>query len=378
MGPFGLAPKGTVSRRMLPLARALVRGSMAQVTAVIPPWDAPQDAGRVWTDQGVPVVHVPLRGGAPGILAALLRVTLAQQPAVVHCFKPKGYPGLLLWLLWQARQAGLWHGRLVVDMDDWETGWNDRLPYPAPLRAVFAWQEAWCVQHADGVTAASRWLASLAAGLRDGNRPVWHVPNGVENSRFSPSSSLLPRHPPTALLYTRFVEVTPLHVQRIWRRVRQQLPDARLVVAGDSLPAGQAARLRAMTGPAAGLHSLGWVPELALPGVFGAAGVAWVPGASTLVARARCSVKLVEVMAAGLPVVADASGEVLTYVRPAVEGLLVTPGDDGATVQALADLLTDASRAVALGQAAAARIRDTFTWDHLACPVAALYQELDQ
>lgn len=350
---------------------------MAHVAVVIPPWDAPQDAGRVWMDQGVPVIHVPLRGGAPGILAALLRVTLAQQPDVVHCFKPKGFPGLLLWLLWQARRAGLWHGRLVVDMDDWETGWNDRLPYSAPQRALFAWQETWCVQHAGGVTAASRWLASLAAGLRDGDHQVWHVPNGVDGSHPAALATLLRHHPPTVLLYTRFVEVTPRRVQRIWRCVRQLLPDARLIVAGDSLPAGQAARLRAMTGPAVGLHSLGWVPEPALPGVLAAANVAWVPGASTLVAQARCSVKLVELMAAGLPVVADASGEVLTYVRPGVEGVLVTPGDDGATVQALANLMTDPARAAALGQAAGTRIRDAFTWDHLARQVAALYQELD-
>lgn len=376
VGPFGLAPKGTVSRRMLPLARALAKGSMAQATIVIPPWDYPPDAGRVWTDQGVQIVHVALRGGMPGILAALLRATLAQQPALVHCFKPKGYSGLLLWLLWEARRVGLWHGQLVLDVDDWETGWNDRLAYPRPLRALFAWQEAWCVQHADGVTAASRWLVSLAAGLRGSGRRVRHLPNGVDSSRPTSPASFLPRHPPTALLYTRFVEITPQRVQRTWHQVRQLLPDARLIVAGDSLPVGLAARLHTLAGPAAGLVCLGWVPEQALPGVFAAADVAWVPGAPTLVARARCPVKLVELMHAGLPVVADAEGEVVTYVRQGIEGELVPAGDDAATAQALVGLLTDPARATAYGQAAAARIREAFTWDRLAGVAAGLYQEL--
>lgn len=376
VAPFGLAPKGTVSRRMLPLARALPRDRIAQATIVIPPWDHTPDAGRQWTDHGVEIVNVPLRGGVPGILAALLRTTTAQRPDVVHCFKPKGYPGLILWLLHAARQAGLWHGRLVVDTDDWETGWNDRLVYPAPLPAVFAGQETWCLRHADGVTVASHWLHSLVVALRGSGRHVRRVPNGADGSWPSPPAFPPALRPPTALLYTRFVEVTPLRVLRTWRLVRQQVPDARLIVAGDSLPAGLAARLAAMAGPADGVRCLGWVPEPALPGVLAAADVGWVPSAATLVARARCPVKLVELMRAGLPVVADDRGEAPAYVRHGSEGVLVSGGGDAASAQALAGLLSDRTCAAAYGQAAATRIHTRFAWDYLASQVAAFYAEL--
>ena len=378
VAPFGLAPKGTVSRRMLPLASALARGSPYRVTAVVPSWDHSTEAGRVWMDGGARVVHVPLHGGAPGTLAALLRTTLAQQPAVVHGFKPKGYSGLVLWFMWQARRLGLWHGRLVIDTDDWETGWNTRLAYPAPLAAFFAWQETWCLRQADGVTAASRWLVRLATELRGSSRHVRHVPNGLNVGQPAGSPTFVPPHPPTALLYTRFVEVTPQRVHRTWLRVRQLLPTARLIVAGDSLTGGQAAELAARAGPSSGLHCLGWAPAAALPGVLAAADVAWAPSATTPLARARCSVKLLELMHAGLPVVADAEGEVLTYVRQGVEGILVRPDDDQATAQALVSLLTDRPRAAAYGQHAATRVRREFTWDRLAPPVARFYQELSQ
>lgn len=376
VAPFGLAPKGTVSRRLLPLARALAASPTARVTALIPPWDSPQHTMQAWTDQGVAVVHVGLTGGVPGILGALLRVIWQQRPDVVHCFKPKGYAGLVLWVLWHARRAGRWRGRLLVDTDDWEAGWNDRLAYPRWLTAFFAGQEGWCLRHADAVTAASCWLVDLAAGLRHDTHRVCHLPNGVDAS-----SPVIPRppaapHVPTALLYTRFVEVPPRRVLRVWHAVRQLLPDARLIVVGDSLRAGAARQLAGLAGPDIGLRCLGWVPAQALPGVLAGADVAWVPSPHTLVARARCPVKLVELMQAGLPVVADASGEVLTYVRHGVDGVLVTAGDDDATAKSLVDLLTDRTRAQAYGQAAAARVHAEFTWEHLVPRVQRLYRDL--
>ena len=59
IGPFGLQPKGTMSGRALPMARALVaRGHT--VTVLIPPWDDPERAGQAWEDHGVQVVNVDL------------------------------------------------------------------------------------------------------------------------------------------------------------------------------------------------------------------------------------------------------------------------------------------------------------------------------
>ena len=401
VGTFGLRPKGTLSRRALPLAQALARRGHA-VTLLAPPWDWPADAGRCEWIGGVEVVQVHVNGGPLAILARLLLAIWRRRPTVVVACKPKGYSGLVLWWLWRQRRLGGWRGQLWLDADDWEAGWNERLAYPRPLPRFFAWQEAWCLTHADRVTAASRWLQAYAAAVRQTNSAdgqVVYLPNGIDRAAFTGGATAAHPGSPTVVLYTRFVEVTPARIMRVWAQVIRQAPLARLVVIGDAAPAGRgvsasaieiapngrtagrpptwtqrplepspAADLRARAA-AAGLASsiivLGWTPAAALPGVLAAADMAWSPLADTAINRARCPVKLVELLAAGLPVVADDVGEASTYITPGVNGLLVAPGADAQTVQALCRLLTDRALARSLGQAAAEHVAREFLWDTL-------------
>jgi len=401
VGTFGLRPKGTLSRRTLPLAQALARRGHA-VTLLASPWDWPADAGRCEWIGGVEVVQVRVNGGPLAILARLLMAIWRRRPTVVVAVKPKGYSGLALWCLWRLRRLGAWRGQLWLDADDWETGWNERLAYPRPLAMLFAWQEAWCLAHADRVMAASRWLQVYAAAVRQTNPvdgQVVYLPNGIDRISVSPVAAVAKPGPPTVLLYTRFVEVTPARIVRIWAQVIRQVPLARLIVIGDAAPAGRgvsasaieiapngrtagrpptwtrrplepspAAELRARAA-AAGLASsiivLGWTPAAALPGVLAAADAAWAPLADTSINRARCPVKLVELLAAGLPVVTDDVGEASTYITSGVNGLLVAPGADARTAPALCRLLTDRTYAHSLGQAAAARVARDFLWDKL-------------
>lgn len=377
LGTFGLRPKGTLSRRALPLAQALARQGHT-VTLLAPPWDWPADAGRKAWIGGVEVVQVRIAGGPLAILLRLLIAIWRRRPTVVYAFKPKGYSGLALWCLWWQRRLGGWRGQLWLDADDWEAGWNERLAYRRLLAMLFAWQEPWCLTHADRVTTASRWLRAYASGLRTDAAHVIHLPNGVEDAQVNRGALAVRSGPPTLLLYTRFVEVTPARVVSIWAQVVQRAPGARLMVVGDETPGGRfpgpqavsAAHALRTLAAAAGLQAsllvLGWTPALALPGVLAAADVAWAPFADTAVNRARCSVKLAEILAAGLPLVADDVGEAATYVASGLNGLLIQPGADELTVQALCRLLSERPYARALGQEAARRMADAFLWDRLA------------
>ena len=76
-------------------------------------------------------------------------------------------------------------------------------------------------------------------------------------------------------------------------------------------------------------------------------------------------------MAAGLPVVAYAVGEL--PVTLGETGVLVPPGDAAAFAQAVAELLADADRARRLGAAAQLRVRERFVWSHLADVALAAY-----
>ncbi|MBK8541843.1 MAG: glycosyltransferase [Ardenticatenia bacterium] len=204
LGPFGLAPKGTMRARALPLARALARLGH-EVTVIMPPWQRPEEADRAWEDAvpGLRLVNVSLGGlRLPGlghliVAARMARLALALEPDVVHAFKPKAYSHLALLLLRLRRGlTGAAGPRLILDSDDWEGpgGWNDLEPYPAWQRRFFAWQErAGLGRHADAVTVASRALETLVWSLGAPPARVLYLPNAIDDA-FPEASP-----PPTAL-----------------------------------------------------------------------------------------------------------------------------------------------------------------------------------
>ena len=59
VGPFGLRPRGTMTVRALPMARALAeRGH--RITVLLPPWQNREDAGRSWKEGDVLVENIRL------------------------------------------------------------------------------------------------------------------------------------------------------------------------------------------------------------------------------------------------------------------------------------------------------------------------------
>ena len=353
----------------------------------IPPYDGPEDAGKRWIDAGVELVNMPLpRMGVSGpmsyfILAwSLLRAVVAWQPEIVHVFKPKGPSGLVATALWATRG---WRPRrvapvlaLVVDSDDWEGpgGWNDdpRVGYTPLQKRFFAWQERTGLSHADAWTVTSECLRQRALLFGATPEKVFVLHNGVSDfGSESFESTLVTRHsslvtPSSAILYTRFAGVRPADVIAIWARVRERLPDARLTVVGRGV-GGEERELSDVPG----IEVAGWVEPEKLPALFAGMRVAVVPWADTPSNRARHSAKVLELMAAGLPIVAYAVGEL--PVTLGETGVLVPPGDAAAFAQAVVDLLTDAERARRLGVAAQLRVRERFGWSHLADAALAAY-----
>ncbi len=364
----------------------------------------------------------------------LARRALALQPTVVHCFKPKAYSGLAHWLL--ARLPRRRRPRLVVDSDDWEGagGWNEIGGYNAIQRTFFAWQERWGLTHADAVTVASRTLEEMTRSLGVPPARVFYVPNGVSQianhesriadnsadhrpqttdhatrntphvSRFTPHVSRFTPHvpPPTLLLYTRFFEFPPSRPLELLLRVREKVPGTRLLVVGKglfgedeeflrlalsaspplrvspsprlSLPASPPPRVSASPPlPPADITLTGWLPPEALPAAFAQADLAIYPFDDTLINRAKCPVKLLDLLAAGLPVVAEAVGEIRELIRHGETGWLVAPGDLDGFAEGVVRLLDDPPLRERLGRAAAADVRARRAWERLAETVERAY-----
>jgi len=126
--------------------------------------------------------------------------------------------------------------------------------------------------------------------------------------------------------------------------------DWRLLVAGDG-PA-RADVEAAFAGAAPGrVRFLGAWPAKRLPDLYAASDIFVWPAHNEAYGMA-----ILEAQAAGLPVLAGASGGVAGIVRDGRTGVLVPPGDTAAFAAALGDLLTDPPRRRALGAAALATV----------------------
>jgi glycosyltransferase involved in cell wall biosynthesis len=390
-GTFAMAPKSTMRARALPLARGLAAAGHT-VTMVLPPWDNPADAGRAWDDGGVRVINLLLPPRLPllgdlWLALRLLRQVLALQPDVVHVFKPKGFGGLVAQALLAVQALGrLRTVRVVVDTDDWEGdgGWNDVEPYPRWQKRLFAWQEQWLLRHAPAVTCASRALERMATALRAGRPGVTYLSNGASPwPQPAPGAVAalrerlgVPSEAKVLLLYTRFVECTPERFVRLLHLVAQhgQRPAVLLVGAGLHCEEQRFREEAARSGLPLPLTMAGWVAPADLPAHLALADVALFPMEDTLINRTKCSVKLIDLLSAGVPVAAEAVGQCNEYIEDGVSGVLTPPGDDEALAQAAAGLLHDAGRRAAIGAAARTRIPERFGWAGLAAALGAVYR----
>lgn len=388
LGPFGLHPNKTMASRALGLARALVRRGH-QVQLFMPPWQTPAEADRRWTVDGVLLRYVPLRGGVPGITAQLLREALAWQPDVVHSFKPKAYSGLAMWWLWQFHRQRL---RLVTDCDDWEGwgGWNDRAPYTRGQKLLFAWQERWGITHCHTLTVASRELQRLAWSRGAARERVMYLPNGTgirereaENgkqgtesrSRFTTHVSRLAGRP-VLLLYSRLFEFDVGRLVRVLEGVKTAVPDLAILSVGTGLFAAEAAQLQtqfAAAGLLAAVADAGWVEVDELPALLAAADVGVYLMEESLLNRAKCPVKLADMIAAGLPVVAEAVGQVPEYVVQGHNGRLRRSGDTAGLIADLVDLLQNSQERERLGANGRAHYATHFSWDKAAARLEQWY-----
>jgi glycosyltransferase involved in cell wall biosynthesis len=386
IGPFAFKPKGTVSARAFFMARALAKRGH-QVTILMPPYDNPADSGRAWEQDGVHLENmVQRRNDAWHQLVVPMRLArraVRIDPDVIHVFKPIGYSGLAgIYLRWFSRRP------LVLDTDDWEGtgGWNDVNPYPALWKRLFDWQERWLARHADAVTVVSRTLQTQVWGFGVDPVRVVYLPNGPgerlrgligvsDEQRGEVRARLGVGDAPLALYLGHIPHGNDLDLALdALARIREQLPEARLVIAGlgDGLPALQSYARR--VGLAEQVIFPGWIEHEQAHTYWAAADVAVNPYRDTLINRSKCAGKVVSAMAMGKAVVTSRLGQNLEYIEDGRSGLLTEPGDAADLARALLAVLSDRAWAEEMGSNARQRIWDRFDWDARVGDIERAYQ----
>lgn len=418
VAPFGVRRKGTTQARVIPLAAALAqRGHWVRV--LIPDWDCPADAGRRYHVDGAEVRHLVVQPGgdgpfSPSLLAATYREALADHPQVVHCFKPIGYAGAVALLFLagstphlacratacrpaRSRRRSGQPPLLLIDCDDLEgrAGWATRDKRPSWQIALIEAQERLGMHYAPLVTVASAALFRLAHQRRARGEGVVYLPNAapmhlsiapaaksvgrLELSRMASDTTDDPRSPaePSGnfrlVLYTRFNEFEPARGAADVAAVLQRLPTAELLVIGegDTVRGHEfEAGLRG-AGVADRCHWMGYLSELERQRVLSSAhGAIWLFD-DTPINRARSPAKLLELLAMGLPVIAEDVGETRALIGRG--GVLIPPTSREALVAATVRLADSRDTRLELATAARRRIADTATWSHRAASLEDTY-----
>lgn len=375
LAPFGIRPKGTVVARMLPIAVELERIGHT-VTIVAPPYTNPEDSGKTELLRGVRLVNVtlPTCGKVLGALLLawrMFRAAMAEKPDLVHLFKPKGYGGLAAMIMLLQGRFGKKMPPLFLDTDDWEGagGMNDLHPYSSVEKNFFAFQEKWLSRNATGVTVASRELEKLTAELGVPNNKIMYLPNCVESKSGGSSQKIrklwdIAPETQVLLLYTRFFEFTQKRLYHLFRDIHKLSPRLHLLVVGAGKNREETLLLEASErlGFRKALTVTGWVEPDEIPDYLAAANMAVYLLDDTLLNRAKCPAKLTELLMAGVPVIADKTGQAAEYIDSGKTGILCQPGDLREMATAVEFLSANPQKRREMGEAGRQYLLDNFSW----------------
>ena len=236
------------------------------------------------------------------VVPCLLAVALAQPGGAYDACVGFGPWGALVG--WWLRRLG--RVRVLVYEDrDYEPGLlPDRF-----RRRYTEWVDRFVVPRSDLVFSVGERLAALRR--RQGARAVHVAPNGVSAERFA-AARASGRHEPTLLYTGNLLPWCGLEVAlRALPALARRFPEVHLRVVGDG-PSGERARLAALArdlGIEARVTWLGSRPHAEVPGLMEGSAIGLANSEPVPFRSFACPLKVLEYMAAGLPVLGTVDTE---------------------------------------------------------------------
>ncbi|MGI8551338.1 MAG: glycosyltransferase family 4 protein [Dehalococcoidia bacterium] len=363
VSPYDLAVPGGVNNHILPLAEHFRRAG--HDVRVIGP---ASEGGTLPAVSGLIVIGKPFPVPASGSVARIaLSLRLSGQVKqvlrtecfdIVHVHEPL-MPFLPIQFLRfsDAVNVGTFHAA--------KEGGN-RL-YSYSRRLLRRWY-----RKLDGKIAVSPAAADLVSRYFRGYYNI--IPNGVDLPHFSLPVAPFPQFRDdkrNILFLGRFEKRKGLsYLLRAYPAVKRELPDTRLIIAGE----GRARPRYERYVRRAGLEDVvftGYVPYDDLPRYHRSAAVYCAPATG----NESAGIVLLEAMAAGRAIVASNIEGYASVVTHNVEGLLVPPKDPEALSHALVHILADDALRERMGERARLRAEE-YSWERVSQRILSYYERI--
>jgi phosphatidyl-myo-inositol alpha-mannosyltransferase len=292
---------------------------------------------------------------SPTLSRQVKRLLADERPDVIHLHEPL-MPTLPLTVLWRAevRTVGTFHAFAESNLGYF---------YARPLLQRF-------FERLDARIAVSRPAADFVGRYFGGDYTI--IPNGIETGQFGPGVQPLPQYRdgrPTILFVGRYNEPRKgfRYLLRAFALVRDQFPDARLLVVGGGDPdlyADDLTRLGAQ-----GVEFAGYVETEQLPRYYVSCDLFCTPS----IKGESFGIILLEAIASGRAVVASRIPGHASVIDHGQDGWLVPPQDPVALALALVRLLADREKREEIAAAGLRKAR-RYAWSEVARRVLDVYQ----
>jgi glycogen synthase len=250
---------------------------------------------------------------------------------------------------------------------------------PRPLNRAIHSVESWLARQSALVVTCSMTMHDEATRLFElPAERVRVIPNGIDATRWRASAGA------TAAARARLAGDAPLLVYagrlvhekgvqtllRAVRPLREAHPGLQLAVAGSGVHEPALRELARRLRIARAVRWLGFVPEVELPAVLGAADVAVVPSLYE-----PFGIVALEAAAAGAPLAVAETGGLRDLASAGVAAASFPAGDTDALVSAVGKLLVDPVAARRAAVRAARLVRRGYTWHAVATRTAEVYDQ---
>jgi len=238
---------------------------------------------------------------------------------------------------------------------------------------ILSRREQKCCKAADAVVSVSRPLAALRA--KQGAKLAVVIPNGVDFERFDTANLGRKDHPPTLVYMGSLDERWGVDLSiRAMPLLRSQMPEIRLLIAGSG-PAEQRLRQLAQSlGLGDRISFKGFVPYVDLPNLLSRADIGIATSRDDIFRRYASPLKIVEYMAAGLPVICSGGGEAEQMIGESGAGINI-PFEPEAFARAVQSMWASPGSISSYRQAANRYARSR-SWDQMGIQMAKVLSRL--